>query len=393
MTVAMFMGFETGDASEWPVISSPFIVSEAWAVHGKYGGTTTIGSGSTSTTGIFSTGVSSGSFAPTKWATRWWMRLPTEAVNFFVEAAAAGNGLLLQWVGSISRLQVIDLSAGMGWTDPTVVITNKPGEIVCLELICDKSAGGVIQLRVNGMAVINGTHTVDTSSNTTFRWFFQDINYYLDDFRADINTTTPIGPGRVLARQGRAGTPTYDAWTKSGAATADACWSNTPFSTATNCVATSTFSPNPAQTMLISQFSQAYRGTMPSEIVGPGDVINAVKIGCAEIQAGGGTMAFRRVVDGVTTDTSNIPTGGGVNTYIETLGWISAAGGGSGGTYTGVPFTVTNSQLDTMEAGAVFTGGASVTIHDLWVMADSNPGFYVDSSPTSIKRLVSMTGY
>ncbi len=220
-----------------------------------------------------------------------------------------------------------------------------------IEYAFDVAAGGVMKAWVNGILDINTTHV--NLTNNLDKWRLAGLanpnEFYFDDVRADTGTLTNPGRGSCIARQGVAGTPTYNAWTKNGAATAALCWSNTGFSTSTNC---SDNVLNDAQTMLVAPFSttQAPHG---NEVLRSNFTINACKVVMVAKTASAGNTTMRRRVGGGDTDETKALTT--TDTYYQTTTF----------------FTDTVANLDAYEIGVANAQVATLqTVEDMWLMVD-----------------------
>lgn len=218
-----------------------------------------------------------------------------------------------------------------------------------------QAAGGAIKVWVDGTLDINITHTTDVTAtpidNFTLNGAATPNEYFFDDIRIDTGTLTPPGAGQIIARQGLTGAPTNNAWTKTGAATSALCWSDTPFSTATNCNSATSAA---AQTMLVEKFSitQTGHGT---QVVGAGDTVNAAKTAVIAKEATAGGGSIRRRVNGTDTDTAKSPAT--TDAYLDDGIW-----------------TTTVANLDLLEAGYVKSADANLTtVEDVWVIVDYTP--------------------
>lgn len=165
-------------------------------------------------------------------------------------------------------------------------------------------------------------------------------------------TTDYIGTGQSIAVQGKAGTPTYDTWTKNGDATAALCWSETPFSTAKNC---SSGVLNDKQTMLTAALSA----------IDAGSTINGCLIGAvAKCASSFSSVKRMRRIGGVDTI-------GAANSTSTVDGWIPR--GVNSEPYE--VFVATLADLNASEIGAQANSGTIVnTIEDLWLLVDYTPG-------------------
>ena len=190
-----------------------------------------------------------------------------------------------------------------------------------------------------------------------------NIDIYVDDFALD-NAAYP-GPGKVIARQGTAGTPTYDSWTKNGAATAALCWSDTPYSTAKNC-SDSVLSDK--QTMLVWGFN-GYQTGHGLNTIGPNDTINAAKVSVIAKAASAGNMDILLRYGG--TDHATTVSLGTSDSYFEFAF-----------------YTPTPSQLNAAEIGADNDLTAILTTaEDCWLQVDYTPGVSTPTAPGFATRI------
>jgi hypothetical protein len=126
----------------------------------------------------------------------------------------------------------------------------------------------------NGQSLTSSNGTATTGISTlTFTGVAGNCNYRFSDITVS-DAGYPDATGRLIARQFQTGTPTYNGWTKTGAASIDLCWSNTPMSATTSAVANAA---SQAQTGLVASFSTTQTGH-GSGTIGPNDTINCVKI-------------------------------------------------------------------------------------------------------------------
>jgi hypothetical protein len=173
----------------------------------------------------------------------------------------------------------------------------------------------------------------------------QDI--YFDDIVE--SPTTWAGKGQVIARQPVTGTPTYDAWNKTGA---DPYWDDTPFNTSKS--ATSTGTPS-AQTKLIEDFdvTQTGHGT---ETIGASDTVNAALVHYVAKRGAGSPGDVYRLRNRISG-----------NDYEPSVTLTTSDSG-----YNSFPFNpITRTQLNGMESGGnKLSGTIEMTIEDLWVMVD-----------------------
>ena len=171
--------------------------------------------------------------------------------------------------------------------------------------------------------------------------------HYWDDIILSDNITDTIANSRIILRKVKAGTPTYDAFTKVGGATIDLVWADVPYATGTYATAADVDGTGYAQTALINAFSTGgYAATSVDTIV-------AAKIGLvgkytSEFE---GQRAIRRIVSAATTDTDLSGVVTASDAYYETAF-----------------FTATLSALDAMEIGAYLFGisGEDFRVEDEW---------------------------
>lgn len=197
-------------------------------------------------------------------------------------------------------------------------------------------ATNVDEVRLNGAAITNGSGLTQLD-----HFILRDDAY--------------PGPGYSIARQGVAGTPTYDAWTKNGAATAALCWSETPFSATKNC---SNIGLGNAQTMLVGSFNSAGSAPEGSGLISSIDTINAGKTAMIAKSTVSGNLSIRRRVAGSDTDTVKAITT--ADAYYDDGIWTP---------------TFTNLTAGTTEIGAVDTVAAVTdTVEDMWLIVDYTQG-------------------
>ena len=216
--------------------------------------------------------------------------------------------------------------------------TIQPDTTYLLELKVVVSATvGIVEFKIDG--TVAGTLSSQNTGSTNIDRAYIDysitsgsVDVYFDDLYID-DANYP-GPGKCIARQGKTGTPTYDAWTKTSSQTAAQVWSTTPFSATNNAALAGTGAG--AQTMLTESFSitQSGHGT---ETIASGDTINACKVGLiAKVSSTSSppTFSIRQRLNGADTDLAKVLTTGDV--YYE-----------------GAIFTDTLTNLNASEIGAV----------------------------------------
>lgn len=346
MTIGYICGFETGDGSEILTLGAGVTVQS-----------TTVRTGNYALKAVAASSTFTQSLSATQSVIRYYIQF-SGSVLFAVlgreRSSTPANRLqLLTTAGP--HFQVNDAAATLGLVAATGTLIPVIGQWYRVEVVLDLAAGGIVQVWVNGVLDINTTHTSNVSATPTIGYTCvgnaASNEVYFDDIRIDTGTLTPPGAGQIIARQGVAGTPTYDAWTKNGAATAALCWSDTPFSTATSC---SNAVAAAAQTMLVAPFSSTQSGH-GTQTVGTTDTINAAKTALIAKEASAGTPSIRRRVAAANTDTSFSATTS--DKYFDDGIW-----------------TTTTANLDTLEAGCVHASGTILTtVEDVWVIVDYTP--------------------
>jgi hypothetical protein len=345
--VSYICGFETGDGSELNTlggsgtsIQSATVATGGYAIKvGNAASTTIVGLAATMAV--------------------WRCRFQTPAIPgvntamFRPQNTSASNYMQVR-ITTTGTLEVVDgaTSIGLSTTAGTAVLAINTWYLI--ELAIDLTASGVVKVWVNGVLDINTTHSSNPGT-TIDRFAFVGVanpnQFFFDDIRIDTGGVAAIGAGRIIVRQGIAGTPTYDAWTKNGAATAALCWSDTPFSAVTNC---SDNVLSDAQTMLVALFSATQSGH-GIETIGPGDVINGSKVMMIAKTAVAGNIDIRRRVGGVDTNVTKALTTS--DAYYDT----------------GIITTLTFANLTdgTTEIGvANDLVGTTETVEDMWLGID-----------------------
>lgn len=348
-SIAYFAGFETGDASECLLggISGTASIQTTTVRTGGYALKLAAGSGG------------AGLVNPND------QQIVGRTYFRFGAGTPAGNGAFLLYqradalfphvhINASKQLEVNDL-VGTQTAGATVLVANTWYRV---EFIYDSSVtNGALQVYLNGTIEINTTDTSgNAASNVTSVTANAEttVDQFMDDVRIDKGGLAVVGAGQCIARQGIAGTPTYNAWTKNGAATAALCWSDTPFSAATNC---SDNVLNDAQTMQVGSFTtdpgRAVEGT---QIIGVNDAVNAVKVGMIAKTAVAGNINIRRRVGSTDTDTAVALTTS--DAYYQTAF-----------------FTDTVANLNAYEIGVKNALIATTeTVEDMWMMVDYTPG-------------------
>lgn len=218
---------------------------------------------------------------------------------------------------------------------------------------------GVLELKMDGSVVGNTLSSQNTGSTAiglvtvaTGPASANSYDPYFDDIR--LSDSAYLGDGKILAFQGKSGSPTYTAFTKTGGAAIETVWSETPFSATNEAHSTA---QNQAQTMLVS--STANGGAT----IGASDTINACqqKI-VAKLLAGTNlrTYNMRRRIGGADTDTS-------ITTTLTASDQLIS----------GPIFTTTLANLGTAEIGAqrgaTSANSKELQVEDMWLMVDYTP--------------------
>lgn len=354
MAIQAFTGFETGDASEIVALASGFSVSSAVARTGTYALLQDL----TGLSGLQAMFVESGlsvSTAHLRVAFRATL-LGTHVAPYaaFVAGGATINitYAILSYSSGLGSLflQVHYSDASDVDTDAGIAIPLVENSFYVLEVSFVASA--TIVWRLNGDIIFTAPSiTAANLTNITFQGVrttdVEQVKVYWDDYaRGDAR----VGIGRCIARQGKAGAPNADAWTKTGGASAATVWSETPYSATNEAHSTAA---SQAQTMLVADINA---GVHPIQ---PRDTINACKHIAIMKEIGSGTTrtySMRRRLNGSNTDTAKTLTA--TDAVYDTGIWTD--------TYT---------NLRSAEIGGVRgTGtGRHMQIEDCWLMVDYTP--------------------
>jgi len=382
--VLRICGFENGDTSEAnSLVGTPVIDSASTQNVGSTGFYSLRNAASGAAGGVRFTGLNSSSiYAGMALYTNLVLSAGTGISNCMRFETSTGTVLArvsLRVVPSGSPLLSLQLANNAGTQiGSNIAITANQRIWIELQQVISATVG-VYELRVNGVVVATasaqntGTTNIDRVlvgiANAYSNWssgsaWFDDVIIRDDQYS---------GPVYVIARQGVAGTPTYDAWTKNGAATAALCWSNTPFTTGTNC---SNAVLNNVQTMLIGSFGSAGSAQEGTGTILSIDTIVAAKTAIiAKASIGGTNTSIRRRVGGVDTSTGITTTT--ADKYFDDGIWTP---------------TFTNLTDGTLEAGAVDTLGALTdTVEDVWVHVAYSPGGPAAPKHPQKKRLPIVT--
>lgn len=239
-----------------------------------------------------------------------------------------------------------------------------------VKIICGTASNGTIEVKftdTNDVVIETLTFTsltmaaaAITGAGYGFRTTAQQIDF--DDIAED--DSVYCGPGRIIARQPKIGTPTYNAWTKVGT---DPYWADTPFSTTNKATSVNSGIPS-RQTKLISAFNATQTGH-GNQTIGANDTINAAGIYYVAKRGTGtaATYAMNFIYNSVLTENSVLLTT--TDDYY----------------YSHITSALTLANLNGMEAGGKQTTSGSVlmTIEDAWVIVDYKP---VVTTPTDIQK-------
>lgn len=283
--------------------------------------------------------------------------------------SAQFNLVTCQTSGAVGVTLHVTTDGKLAWSYNNGAVVNTGADSIALstwnliQYRCARNAStGGAEVKLNGVTQFSAFST-NTSGVVSDRVAFAcgatcGITIWVDDVQ--IRNDAYPADGRIIARQGRSGTPTDDAWTKNSCtgSVIVGCWSDTPFSASSN---VSTATANALQTMLVASFSST-QGGHGSEVINSADTINAAAIGFIWKRSTTnslGPINPRRIVGGSATD--------GAQSYqgATTDVWGSE----------GAVWTATLANLNAMEAGVRITGtpSATSTVEDLWVFVDFTP--------------------
>lgn len=298
----------------------------------------------------------------------YWQTSSDGADNRLVEFQNAANTAQIvlgttvathKWRFSLSSDTVIASSSGT-WTAATWYLME-------VKAVVSATVGG-LELKVCAIPCSTGDEVTQISSFTTntspvtaidhvdytvhFGGGGHTERYHFDNII--ISNSGYVGAGGTLARQGVSGTPTYNAWTKTGTCSGggiDTCWSTTPF--ATTAAATSAVLVD-AQTMIVHDFATIQTGNHGTEVMGNASTIIACKIAWIAKASSAATGIIRRRLSGTDFDTVvNLTT---ADAYKDDGIWTT---------------TVDVLRSTTMEIGAVqAANGITETVEDMWLMCD-----------------------
>jgi len=362
MAVLYFTGFETGDASELSSLGAGFSIDSAVKQSGSYA---LKGEGDYAEL-LAVVGLSLASV---------WARMYIRPSGVPASPAGAPGGIVLRHATDAEVYTSIATASGTGARTIQLVHRTGGGDVnlgsawpialnewTRLEVKCVISTTvGIAEMALNGVVV--ETHTgLNTGSAPIVSLScamgndvvgVANIVHHFDDIQ--VNDAAYPGSGRIIGRQVKAGTPTYNAWTKTGGATIDGVWSETPYSAALNAVSAGA---SQAQTGLVVDVAA---GLNPIDV---NDTINACRVMCVANRESAGSAysaySLRRRVSAADTDEA-----------------MSFASLDADLFHQGSIFTATRTALQSAEMGAVVgTGGGGredLTIHDIWLMVDYTP--------------------
>lgn len=360
MARVWFCGFETGGKSE-------------------LGGTpqgTSVVQGTTVRTGAYAIKLQGGSYVETVTGlnlSTFFFRgyvnpdgSPSAQSYLFGVASSSDSDIITVHLNTDRTLTAINRSSGtVTLGTGTAVIPTNTWTLFEVKVVI--SAGsGIVEIKIGGS--IDQTYTGLTNNakgnidraeleNTKAGSGDPGINVYFDD--CAIDNAAYCGAANIIARQIKAGTPTYDTWSKTSSQTIDQVWSETPFS-ATNSANSGSISTALAQTGLTASFSSTQTGH-GSETIGASDTINAVKVGAvaktSATTSSGGLGAVRQRLNGSDTD---------ANVTITT----------SDAYYEGAIFTDTLTNINASEIGwnkRASSAARTHTVEDVWMQVEYTP--------------------
>ena len=344
MAIKAFVGFETGDAGEMESIGSGSSIQTGTVRSGAYA-IKQAGAKSFITTLATATQQSYRAYF------RFPTALPTATSILFLTGQNGGRRIWNLSLASSGKI-ILNSTTTSGLTTVTGTTVLSADTWYNIGVAYAASAGGAVNVSIDDVSEMATTHS-NAATGAPNKLGLQGATtpneYFFDDIRLDIDTLTiPVG-ARIIARQGKAGAPSDDAWTKNNATDANLCWSQTPFSTATNC---SNAVNSAAQTMLVAAFSATQTGH-GTETVATGDTINICKSAVVAKAALGSTAHIRRYVIGVLSSaTISLTT---ADTYFED----------------GEFWNTSVTGLDSLEVGMAHAADVNLEdCSDCWMMTD-----------------------
>jgi len=258
-------------------------------------------------------------------------------------------------------------------TSGTGTVVLNVWNLIEFNQIRDASVGGMEAYLNNALQFTDfATDTTLATSATSMKFRFGpynfsqnnggDITVVYDDMA--IGTGGYIGPGSVLAFQGKAGTPTHDTWTKSNGSDAYALWSDTPYIDTDNC---NSAVSGDKQSMLIE------------ELIGVSvdDTINGCFIcSIGVVNTGSSTIKLLHRINATDTLSAAGIFIGNTNPIFLPGAVFESCG----------VFTATKAELEAGEIGAECEDSAKTTIlYDVWLMVD-----YTAAAVETVSRMEKM---
>ena len=293
------------------------------------------------------------------------------ATNTFFQLINGSTGLLTLRLTSTGKVQLIlGASAGTVLATSTNSIPLNTWFRIEVKIICGTSSNGTLEVKIydaseNLLETLTSTGKTTAAATVTgagygFRTAAQQIDF--DDIAED--DAAYCSAGRIIVRQPKTGTPTYNAWTKTGT---DPYWADTPFNTANRATSVNSGIPS-RQTKLISAFDTTQTGH-GNQTIGVNDTINAAGIYYVAKRGTGtaATYAMNFIYNSVLTENAVL--------LITSDDYY----------YSHITSSLTLALLNSMQAGGKQTTAGSVlmTIEDLWVIVDYKP---VVTTPVSVQK-------
>lgn len=199
----------------------------------------------------------------------------------------------------INLVSLVNTSHSTGF----VAITAGAWHLIEAKVSVSPTAG-ILELKVDEVFVgsqVSNANTGSTNIDLGVMVTGPDGGLYYEPYWDDLQIRDDAYPGngKIIARQGKVGSPNADTWTKTSSQTAAQVWSETPYSATNEAHSTD---QSQAQTMLAGDVGA---GTDP---ISSGYTINACKVAviAKEILAASGTPTYsiRRRVNATDTDTA-----------------------------------------------------------------------------------------
>lgn len=358
MALLRIIGFEMGGVQEVVSLGNFSSIQSAVVISGGYSLKAAVNNPSTAT--ILISGISEANIS-----CRFKFRQEGNPAGAILGINSSSSGALFDIDSVGTAIQIFDhASAGYGDTVGTTTFQNNTTYEIRFVLDC--AAGGIFKLWVDNTLEIDTTHS-NLISNVERIYTYGQKNQvcYWDDFRIADDLTEPPR-GLVIARQVIAGTPTNNAFTKTGGTNIVDVWNNTPFTTATNA---NSGTANAAQTALAALFDATQAGH-GSEVIAASATINAAWVAAvaktSATSSNGALYSIRRIIGGSTVD--------------EAFSDLTTTDSLKRSAF----FTPTFAQLSSgavPEIGWVKGAGTRThTVEDVWLMVDYQPDL---SSPVS----------